>query len=64
MSPDLEALRLRVERAELEARLLDALIRIRLAGDELSAARIRTELAIGIHREREHAYAGASGSGA
>ena len=52
-SPDLEALSLRVEKAELELRLLDALIRIRTGEAELAALRIRTEESVGIYRDRE-----------
>lgn len=56
-SPDLEALSLRVEKAELELRLLNALIRIRIGEGELAALRIRTEESVGIYRDREGALA-------
>lgn len=52
---DLDALRSRVEAAELELRLLNALIRIRTAERALADLRIRTEQSIGIYRERETA---------
>ena len=64
MSAELEALRLRVDRVELEVRLLDALIRIRRADAELRRARIRNEESIGIHRFAEPTYAGAASPGA
>jgi hypothetical protein len=63
MTPDLEALRLRVERTELELRLLQAFIRIRRADQELLRARIRNEESMGIYRDQEPAYGGAPGSG-
>lgn len=56
---ELEALRLRVEKAELELRLLDALIRIRTAEQALAALRIRNEESIGIFRDREAEAVGA-----
>lgn len=59
-SPELEALSLRVEKAELDLRLLDALIRIQIAQRELAALRIRTEESIGIYRDREGPAAGAA----
>ena len=59
-SPDLEALTLRVEKAELELRLLHALIRIKVAERALGALRIRNEESIGIYRDREAAPAGAA----
>jgi hypothetical protein len=59
-SPELEALSLRVEEAELDLRLLNALIRIKLAERELAALRIRTEESVGIYRDREGGLAAAA----
>ncbi len=56
---ELEALRLRVEKAELELRLLDALIRIRTGEQALAVLRIRNEESIGIFRDREVEAVGA-----
>lgn len=42
-----------MEKAELELRLLNAMIRIQTAQRDLAALRIRTEESIGIYRGRE-----------
>ena len=55
MDDALDALRARVERAELEVRLLAAMIRIRTAERLLAEARIRNEQSLGIYREHEAA---------
>jgi hypothetical protein len=57
MSEPLDMLRARVDRAELEARLLSAMVRIRTAERALARFRVKNERAIGIYREHEYAAA-------
>lgn len=54
LSQDIKALSLRVAKAELELRLLNALIRITIADQALAAQRTRTEESIGIYRDHEN----------
>ncbi|MBX7249124.1 MAG: hypothetical protein K1X35_08810 [Caulobacteraceae bacterium] len=50
MDDALDPLRARVERAELDLRLLEAMIRIRMAERALARARLRNEVTLGIQR--------------